>query len=229
MPPYVTLPPALSPRRGFTAGLPSYSAGSFAYGQQDARFYVTSVAVAANVVTLGVRMVEGTLPLIAGQKIWVTGTIAGGPTVNVAGVAITSSSIVNVTGLGTIVYPATAGNLATTPDGGQALVPVQEVGETLAVAKLLQFCLDPMGGYGITLAWSTPSAPATIALQMEGAINDNDIEYGIIGSSQTTLNGIFIDTLPNLVRFVRVNVTAFTGGASPTLIAKLLQSMVGAN
>lgn len=229
MPPYITAPYAVTPRRGFTAGLPCYSAGSYAYGQQDARFNVTSVAVAANVVTLGVSYAGGTLPLIAGQLITVRGTIAGGPTVNVTNVAITSSSITLATGLGTIVYPATAGNLATTPDGGTAIVPVQEVGETLAVAKLQQFALDPMGGYGITLAWSTPSAPATIALQMEGAVNDVDTEYGIIGSSQTTLSGIFIDTLPNLVRFVRVNVTAFTGGASPTLIAKLLQSMVGAN
>jgi hypothetical protein len=226
MPPFMTGPYALNPRRGFTAGLPCYSAGSFPYGQQDARFYVTSVAVAANVVTLGVKYIEGTLPLIAGQLLTVRGTIAGGPTVNVTGVAITSSSIVLATGLGTIVYPATAGNLATTPDGGTAIVPVQEVAETLAVAKLQQFCLEPGGGYGMTMAWTTPSAPATIALQLEGAINDTDAEYSIIGVSQTTLFGTLIATVPELVRWVRVNVTNFTGGASPSIIAKLLQGVM---
>jgi len=229
MPPFMTGPYAVNPRRGFTAGLPAYCAGSYPFGQMDARFFVTSVAVAANVVTLGVRYVEGTLPLIAGQLLTVRGTIAGGPTVNVTGIGITSSSIVLATGLGTIVYPATAANLATTPDGGTAIVPVQEVAETLAIAKLQQFCLEPMGGYGITMAWSTPSAPATIALQLEGAVNDVEAEYGIIGVSQTTLAGTLISTVPQLIRFVRVNVTNFTGGASPSLIAKLLQSMNTAN
>jgi hypothetical protein len=233
MPPYITVPFGITPRRGFTAGLPCYCAGSYAYGQQDTRMYVTSVAVAANVVTLGVKMVEGNIPVLSALtafKAWVTGTVVGGAPVNVAGVALTAVSINAATGVGTITYPATTGNLATTPDGGQVIIPVPEFAELLAVAKLQQFTLDPMGGYGITMTWSTAlSAPATLALQLEGAINDADAEYGIIGVSQTTLSGILIATVPQDIRFVRVNVTAFTGGASPSLIAKLLQSMVSAN
>lgn len=232
MPPYITAPFGVTPRRGFTAGVPSYSAGSYALGQQDARMYVTSVAVAANVVTLGVRMVEGNIPVpttLAVFRATITGTVVGGATINATNAVLTAVSITPSTGLGTITYAATAANLATTPDGGQVIVPVPEVAELLAVAKLQQFVLEPMGGYGITLQWSTPSAPATIALQMEGAINDVDAEYGIIGTSQTTLSGIVIATLPQNIRFVRTNVTAFTGGASPSLIAKLLQSMLSAN
>jgi hypothetical protein len=229
MPAFMTGPYAINPRRGFTAGLPAYSAGSYAFGQVDARFYVSSVAIAANVVTLGVKYVDGTLPPINGQLITVRGTFVGGAAVNVTNVAITSSSITASTGLGTIVYPATAGNLTTTPDGGTAYVPVQEVAEPLAVQKWQQFCLDPMGGYGITMVWTTPSAPASIALQLEASVNDTDAEYAIIGTSQTTLAGSVIATLPDLVRFVRVNVTATAGGASPSIIAKLLQSLNAAN
>lgn len=230
MPPYITDPN--TPRRGFTAGLPAYCSGSFPYGQQAARMFVTSVAIAANVVTLGVKLIEGNIPIPSTLTTFlatVRGTVVGTSAVNVTNVALTSTNINAATGLGTIVYPATAANLATTPDGGQVLVPVPESAEALAVAKLQQFCLEPMGGYGLSMQWSTPSAPATIALQLEGAINDVDSEYAIIGSSQTTLSGLVIGTVPQLVRFARVNVTAFTGGASPNLICKLIQSMVSGN
>jgi hypothetical protein len=228
MPPYVTLPLPFAMHRGFTAGLPSYSAGSFPLGSAPMRAYVTSVAVAANVVTLGVRMIEGIIPSV-GNLVTVLGTIAGGPTVNVTNVAITGVSITPATGLGTITYAATAANLATTPDGGEVQVLATDVAETLAVQKYQQFALEPMGGYGITMVWATPSAPATLALQLEGAVNDTDAEYSIIGVAQTTLSGTLIATVPQNVRFVRPNVTAFTGGVSPTLVVKLLQSMMSAS
>jgi hypothetical protein len=230
MPPFIVDP--TQPRRGFTAGLPGYSAGSYAFGQQACRMYVTSVAIAANVVTLGVKIIEGNIPVLSTLVNFlatVRGTVVGGPTVNVTNIARTNVTITPSTGIGTITYPATAGNLATTTDGGQVLVPVPEVAELLAVQKYQQFVLEPMGGYGLTLGWTTPSAPATLALQMEGGVNDTDAEYAIIGSSQTTLFGTLIATVPQLVRFVRVNVTGFTGGVSPSLIAKLLQSLSTGN
>jgi len=223
MPGYQTQPPQVSPRRGITAGLPAYSAGSFPLGTAPARFYVTSVAVAANVVTLGVKLIEGIIPA-TGALVTVQGTVAGGSAVNVTNVAITAVSITAATGLGTITYPATTANLSTTTDGGVASILAVDAGDTLAVQKYQQFALDPAGGYGLTLVWTTPSAPATIALQLEGAVNDTDAEYVIIGSSQTTLSGSVIATVPENVRFARVNVTAFTGGASPTLVAKIYQS-----
>jgi hypothetical protein len=89
------------------------------------------------------------------------------------------------------------------------------------VAKGQQFSIDPAGGYGFTLAWL--STAATIALQLEGAIDDIDAQYQIIGTSQTTLSGSVVAQVPNNVRFVRVNTTAFTGGPG-TLWAKLYQS-----
>lgn len=223
MPPFITAPPQITPRRGFTGGLPAYSAGSFAFGQAPTKFYVTSVAVATNVVTLGVKLIEGNIPAV-GSLITVVGTVVGTAAVNVTNVALASVTITPSTGLGTVTYAATAANLTTTNDGGMAIVSVPEVGDTLAVQKYQQIALDPVGGYGITWQWSCPSAPATIALQLEGAINDTDAEYAIIGTSQTTTSGSIITSVPELVRFVRINCTATTGGSSPTLIAKLLQS-----
>ena len=116
MPPFQTLPPVVSPRRGLTPGLPSYSAGSFAVGQAASRFYVTSVAISANVVTLGVKLVEGNIPA-TGSLITVQGTIVGTAAVNVTNVALTGVTITAATGVGTVTYAATAANLATTPDG----------------------------------------------------------------------------------------------------------------
>ena len=219
MPPYMTQPPALQPRRGITAGLPAYSWGSFPLGQQPARMYVTSVAVASNVVTLGVKMVEGNIPAV-GALATVVGTVAGGSPVNVTNVAIASITL-NAQGVGTITYPATTGNLSTTADGGQVIFNPTDVGETTVVGKGLQFSIDPAGGYGFTMAWL--STAATLALQLEGAIDDVDAQYAIIGTSQATLSGSVVAQVPNNVRFVRVNTTAFTGGPG-TLWAKLYQS-----
>jgi len=213
VPPFVSAPPYITPRRGITAGLPSYSFGSFPLGVSPARMYVTTVAVAANVVTLGVKMVEGNIPAV-GTQVSVTGTVVGGATVNAANVSLASVTITPATGVGTITYTAVAANLSTTPDGGQVV-------QIPAVAKGLQFALDPAGGYGLTFVWG--SSAATIALQLEGAIDDIDAQYAIIGTSQTTLSGSVVAQVPNNVRFVRVNTTAFTGGPGTTW-AKIYQS-----
>jgi hypothetical protein len=225
MPAYITVPPQITPRRGITGGLPAYSFGSFPVGLQPARMYVTSVAVAANVVTLGVKLIEGNIPAV-GATVTVTGTVAGGAAVNVASAALTAVTITASTGIGTITYSATTANLSTTPDGGQVLQIPVDVGETTAVAKGLQFTLAPDGGYGLTFVWACTAA--TVALQLEGAIDDVDAQYAIIGTSQATLTGSVVATTPQNVRFVRVNTTAFTGGPG-TLWAKIYQSTNSGN
>jgi len=219
MPPYMTQPPSVQPRRGITAGLPSYSWGSFPLGQQPARMYVTSVAVASNVVTLGVKMVEGNIPAV-GALATVLGTVVAGAPANVTNVAVTAVTL-NTLGVGSITYPATTPNIGVTPDGGQVIFNPTDVGETTVIGKGQQFSIDPAGGYGFTMAWL--STAATLALQLEGAIDDVDAQYAIIGTSQATLTGSVIAQVPNNVRFVRVNTTAFTGGPGTTW-AKIYQS-----
>ena len=176
MPAFVSAPPSITPRRGITAGLPSYSFGSFPLGVQPARLAVTSVACTSNVITLGVKLLEGNIPTTA-NNITVTGTVAGGSAVNVTNTALTGVTITPSTGVGTITYALTLANLATTPDGGQVFVLATDIGETTAVAKGLQFALAPDGGYGLTLAWACTAA--TVALQLEGSVDDVDAQYAI--------------------------------------------------
>lgn len=220
MPPYITAPPSITPRRGFTGGLPAYSAGSFAVGQSPGKFYVQNVTASGATVTLGVKWMEGNIPAV-GSLVTVQGTVVGGALVNVTNVALSAVSITPATGLGTLQYASTAPLLAQTNDGGMGIVSVPEVGETNAVQKWMQIALDPVGGYGLTMTWI--STAATVALQLEAAIDDVDAQYTIVGVSQTTLTGTVINQVPNLCRFVRVNQTGFTGGPG-TLIAKILQS-----
>jgi hypothetical protein len=216
MPPFVTVPPSITPRRGFTIGLPSYSWGSFPLGQQPARMYITGVTDTAGAVVLNVKMVEGNVPAV-GALVNVTGTATG---VNVASVALTSVSI-NAQGVGTIGYSTGGATFAQTADGGQVLQIMTDVGETTSVAKGLQFALDPAGGQLLSMVWACTAA--TVALQLETAVDDVDAQYTIVGTSQTTLTGSIIGTVPQNARFARVNTTAFTGGPG-TIWAKLLQS-----
>ena len=100
-----------------------------------------------------------------------------------------------------------------------------ETAESLVAQKWQQFALDPVAGYGLTWSYSCPSAPASISIQLEAAINDNDAEYAIVGTASTVVGGATtIGTVPELCRFARLNVTATAGGVSPTIIAKMLQS-----
>lgn len=184
---------------------------------------IDHVAVSSNVVTLTVTIKEGNIPVI-GDLIYVYKTTQNAGALNTTtGIAISAVSITAATGKGTVSYPKTTGNLATTADTGYAQSTITDVGETLAAQAYRAFSLGPKS-YGVTWSWSCPSAPSTIALQLEGAINNNDSEFVAIGTSQTTTSGEVIATVPELVQFVRVKVTATTGGSSPTIIIKLLPS-----
>ena len=132
------------------------------------------------------------------------------------------------TGIGTITFPLTHADVGSVADAGQGYVPVPEVAETLAVQKSQAFAIQNAIGRGYGLSWSytCPSAPSTIAIQLEGAENNNDSEFTIIGTSQTATTGYneAIAQVPNLVNFVRLRVTATTGGSSPTIIGKILNA-----
>lgn len=208
-------------------GRPSYAYGSRAPGP-TCRMIIDHDSVTTNVVTLAVTIVEGNIPLV-GDLIYVYATANSAGALNeTTGIAISGVNITASTGKGTITYPLTTGNQANTPDVGYALSTPQELSEALVVGKSRALAIqNTIGrGYGITWAYTLPSAPSTIAIQLEGAINDNDAEYTIIGSSQTTTTGYntIIATVPELVNFVRLHVTGTTGGSSPTIIGKILQA-----
>jgi hypothetical protein len=204
-----------------------YCYGSRKDNKPVVKAVVTSVAIASNVATLGIAMVEGYIPAI-GDLITVVNTATDSGAANVANVALTAVSINAATGIGTVQYAATGSNQVTTPDIGMAYISPAEVAEALAVGKSKAFAIqNTIGrGYGITWGYNCPSAPSTIAIQLEGAINNIDSEFTIIGSSQTVTNAYteIVAQLPNLVQFIRQHVTATTGGSSPSIVGKLLLS-----
>ena len=208
-------------------GRPSYVYGSKAPGP-TCRMAIDHDSVSGNVVTLAVTIVEGNIPLV-GDLIYVYGTSNSAGALNqTTGIAISGVNITATTGKGTITYPKTVGNQGNTTDTGYALSVPQEIPETLIVSKSRAVAIQNTSGrgYGISWAYNCPSAPATLAIQLEGAINDNDAEYTLIGSSQTTTTGYneVVATVPELVNFVRLHVTATTGGSSPSIIGKIVQA-----
>lgn len=218
MPPYITPAAAASTlRRGITAGLPSYSWGSFPLGQQPAKLFVSGVVSAAGTATLNVTIQAGNIPAV-GATVIVAGTAAGGGALN--GTQTLTAIALNAQGVGTLAF-ASGATIPQQNDGGTVTQVLSDVGEVTSVAKGLQFAIDPAGGYGFTFVWACTAA--TVALQLEGAVDDVDAQYAIIGTSQTTLTGSVVAQVPNNVRFLRVNTTAFTGGPG-TIWAKIYQS-----
>jgi hypothetical protein len=211
----------LQPASGY--GAPGYAFGSKSQTQPSTKMFVSKSAVATDVVTLTVQIVEGNIPAV-GNTAYITATSNNGGALNQpSGVVLTGVSITATTGAGTITYAASTGNLSPTADGGIVIVPVPEVAEAFAQGKSKQFAIS---GYGISWAYTCPSQPGSIAIQLEGAIDDVDSEYTIIGTSQTTTSGYneVFATLPELVRFVRLNITGGSGGTLPTIIGKILNS-----
>lgn len=231
MPAYQTQPTPFgeTSTRILLPGDPGYAYGSFTTRQQATKMVVTTTALATNVATIGVNVRDGNIPAV-GSLITVVNTSNASGACNATDATISAVNIVAATGIGTVSYNAGAGSLVTTADSGMAYVQVPEVAEALVVGKSRAFAIQPNlaggGSYGFSWAYTCPSAPSTIAIQLEGAINDNDAEYTLIGTSQITTTGYneIIATAPALVNFVRLHVTATTGGSSPTIIAKILKS-----
>lgn len=102
-----------------------------------------------------------------------------------------------------------------------------EFGDSAVVGKGRQFALrsfpgmnqnSPAIGYEVT----TPSAPATFSIQIEGAFVDVDANYRIIGSAITAVGANTINLGSERFNFIRFNLTAVTGGSSPTIVAKFI-------
>ncbi len=208
-------------------GVPGYAFGSIDRSFPTTLLQITNVALTSNVATVTVLIRKGKIP-IAGALISITGTTTASGAFNVPGIAISTVTIDASTGIGTITFALTHADVGSAADAGQGYVPVPEVAEALAVQKSQAFGIQNKigGGYGLTWAYTCPSAPSTIAIQLEGAENNNDSEFTIIGSSQTATSGYTetVAQVPNLVNFVRLRITATTGGSSPTIIGKILNA-----
>ena len=224
MPAFNTAP--VPPPPLLTPGVPLYVLGAQLPGP-TVRMAITNNSVTTNVVTLTVTILEGNTPAV-GDLIYVYGTANSAGALNsTAGIAIASVSITAATGAGTITYPKTVSNQGATNDVGYALSTPGQTTETCASGKSIAVAIqNTIGrGYGLTWAYKCPSAPGSLAVQLEGAVNNVEAEYTILGSSVTTAGGAeTIAQVPNLINFVRLNITAASGGTNPTIAARLLLS-----
>jgi hypothetical protein len=216
-PPYPTL---LRP------GVPGYAFGSKNPNIPVCRMQVTKVALTSNVATVTVQVLEGNIPGV-GDLISITGTSTASGAFNVTAVATSTVSISPLTGgAGTITFALTHADVGATADNGQATCDVPEVpylatGATKSAAFAIQAAKGQ--GRGISWAYTCPSQPGSISIQLEGAVNDNDAEYTLIGSAQTTTSGYneVIATAPENCNFVRLNLTTFSAGTNPSIIGKI--------
>lgn len=210
-------------------GVIGYSFGKKPYNVPDTRLRVTSVAIAANVATLGVTLVEGLAPTV-GSLISVQGTQSGAGEFNVTNVAIASVSGFNTgnNDTGTVTFALTGANLTTTPDAGQAIVPVPAVGDAIASGnKGQQFAAAAQSGgnkqKGITWFTEIGGAPSAVSISLQGADRDVDADYTTFDTSVVTTGES--RSIGNInYTFYRVIATTITGGTSPTLVAGMLIS-----
>lgn len=222
MPTYFFYPPN-SPNPLLLPGVNGFLQGYLNVNQPMARMAVTSVAVASNVVTIGVKMLEGNHPT-TGALITVAGTSTDSGVANVNGQPLLSATFNLATGTGTVSYAATGSNQATTADNGMAYVPVQEVGEGLVAKTTIAFAIPSVGGHndnGLTLTWSTsyPVAPSGVTVQLQAAMFDQDSQYAVLDTS-TNVNGEIRAITLTRYRFVRAKISGVSG-TNPTVVIKI--------
>jgi|HubBroStandDraft_1064217.scaffolds.fasta_scaffold00161_38 hypothetical protein len=219
MPAYVA--PPLGKAIALLPGVVGYSFGGFNDRTPPARLSIQSVAVASNVVTLNVTLLEGLIPLV-GQLITVRG-LQTAAAMNVTNVAIASVSINSTTGIGTITYAATTPNIGTTTDSGLAIVPVAETTDTMANGSGQQFAMQAAGGLASNsrdIGWSVEATGgATFTANLQVADVDLDAAYTTIASVTAAGQQTAIGVRAN---FVRGNLSGVSGGTSPGVIFKIL-------
>lgn len=204
-------------------GQPGYAFGSFAESQPDTRMQVTTTARAASVATVGVKILEGKIPLV-GSFISITGTSQAAGAFNVTNIALTGVTIDSSTGVGTVQFAIGAGTTVQAADFGIAMVPTPEVGEALTNTASQAFAVPEPAGSNTnpkTITWSTvyPTAPASVSMLLQGSLFDIDAQYQTLDTSTSTSGEerVFTSTAFRFLRLKATNVT----GASPTCIGKI--------
>ncbi len=222
-------------------GKPAYIYGSLATDTQDTLLQVTNVAATGGTATVSVYVRAGNIPVV-GNLISIAGTQASSGLFNVSSAPLTNVTINATTGIGTVQF-ALVGTVGSVADSGQALVPIQEVPETLAANTSVPVYVpsqepNDMGTKSITTAVTFSTMPTTATVNLYSAINLPKNLPGSAGS-EWTLDGVVAtvaasaqtvgplftyDTGANTAalagRFFCLQVTGVTG--SGTITAKLI-------
>ena len=202
---------------------------------------MTNVAATGGTATVSVYVRAGNIPIV-GNLISIAGTQTSSGLFNVSSAPLTNVTINATTGIGTVQF-ALVGTVGSVADSGQALVPIQEVPETLAANTSVPVYVpsqepNDMGTKSITTAVTFPTMPTTATVKLYSAINLPKNLPGSAGS-EWTLDGVVAtvaasaqtvgplftyDTGANTAalagRFFCLQVTGVTG--SGTIAAKLV-------
>ena len=187
------------------------------------------MALASDVATLTVNINDGNIPAV-GSLVSVSGTTTGAGEFNVSNVALTGVTL-DETGAGTVTFALVEADVAPTPDGGIAIVPQPEVGETLVNGASVAVGL-PYGvincntetTQSVTAIVSFPSLPTTATISLQGAIVDKDSDYQTLGTVATVAGGTQTAAFLNYIgkfNFYRLLAASVTGG-TPTIVGKIL-------
>jgi len=216
-------PPVTTLLRGRVA----YSIGGFDDLGGQTKMLVTADAIASNVATLYLTIIEGDAPA-TGDTIYVQATANSSGAFNTStGVVLTGATFTGT--VGTVTFALTASDQAKTADVGIAVAPEPETTESVSTTTGKQFGMPQTSSgrsAGDVISWSYQfpgSAPGSVAIALQGADVDVDSQYTTIDSGTSTTG----ETRPPLstsgltgVNFLRVKITAMTGGPVAT-VAKI--------
>ena len=222
-------------------GKPAYVYGSLATDTQDMLIQVTNVAATGGTATVSVYVLAGNIPVV-GNLISIAGTQTSSGLFNVSSVPLTNVTINATTGIGSVQF-ALVGTVSSVADAGQAIVPIQEVPETLAANTSVPVYIpsqepNDMGEKSITTAITFPTMPTAATVKLYSAINlpknlpgSAGSEWTLVGTVATvaasaqTIGPLFTeDTSANTAalagRFFCLQVTGVTG--SGLITAKMI-------
>ena len=181
------------------SGQPAYFYGSNPRDTQDMLAQITSVACASNVATIVMTIQQGNIPVV-GNRITVQGVQTASGAYNVNSVAIATISGSATTGIYTVTYACTTANLSTTAASGKAIVPIQEVAETMAANQSVAIYVpsqEPLndGLRSITVATTFPTLQASTGaatVTLYTSITNCPIPPGTAGSEWTAMGVVAI-------------------------------------
>ncbi|MGC9199534.1 MAG: hypothetical protein ACP5E5_11460 [Acidobacteriaceae bacterium] len=176
------------------AGVPAYLFGSWGQDHSPSQMYVTSVAVADDVATLGVTVYGGAIPAV-GSLISVQGTQTSSGVFNVVGQELTAVEIA-ANGVGSVSFALTTANVASTPDAGVAIVPQPEVPEALSsstgASVAVAMANSSFGGdldRTVTAVCEFTALPTTATVSLQGSMFLDPAQFVTIGTIATVADG----------------------------------------
>lgn len=205
-------------------GTPVYVWGSFNDRVSPTKMTVSNVALASNVATLTVQVIEGNVP-VAGQLVTVSGTQTSSGAFNVTAVAIASVSINATTGAGTITFALTHANVSSTPDSGLAVAPQLVVPEAVttnenSVPVALPMAQDgkSISGFSAEINWTSGTSAGAVSVQVTDD-NSNGGDWQTV--SVITYPQTRYDPAGLSAQFVRLQLSTALTGAS-TIAGRIL-------